>query len=267
LRRRAIAAPPGVRSDIEIMCQLARRMGHQERFLYQDTEAVFNELRRATAGARADYSGMTYERLGRDHGMFWPCPDTSHPGTPRLFSERFYFEDGKARFYSVPYRAAGELPDQHYPLYFTTGRYKEHYNSGAQTRRVDKLTEAKGEPKLQIHPRLAERLQIGEGSQVLVESRRGRVVFRATLSVDIRPDTLFAPFHWGGRQAANVLTNPALDPTSRMPEFKVCAVRARRIDGSSELVELFSDPPSPSFLRSSAEQPRASTDTKGKADA
>jgi assimilatory nitrate reductase catalytic subunit len=187
--------------------------------------------------------------------MFWPCPDTSHPGTPRLFGERFYFPDGKARFHAVPYRAAGELPDQHYPLYFTTGRYKEHYNSGAQTRRVDKLTEAKGEPKLQVHPRLAERLQISEGSQVLVESRRGRVVFRATLSVDIRPDTLFAPFHWGGRLAANVLTNPALDPTSRMPEFKVCAVRARHIDGSSELVELFSDPPAPSF------------DTKGKADA
>jgi len=267
LRRRAIDAPPGVRSDIDILCQLARRMGHEERFVYPNTEAVFDELRRATAGARADYSGMTYERLGSDNGLFWPCPDTAHAGTPRLFAERFYFDDGKARFHSVPYRAAGELPDQHYPLYFTTGRYKEHYNSGAQTRRVDKLAEAKAEPKLQIHPRLAERLQISEGSQVLVESKRGRVVFRATLSVDIRPDTLFAPFHWGGRLAANVLTNPALDPISRMPEFKVCAVRARRIDGSSELVELFSDPPAPSFVCSPAPEPRASSEPKGKADA
>ncbi|MDB4977261.1 MAG: nitrite reductase [Myxococcaceae bacterium] len=242
LRRRAVAPPAGVRSDLDIMCELARRMGHEARFRYGSTEAVFNEFRRATAGGRADYSGMTYERLDQKKGMFWPCPSESHEGTPRLFSERFYFPDGKARFSVVPYRPAGELPSADYPLYFTTGRYKEHYNSGAQTRRVDKLVDAKSEPRLQLHPRLAERLSISEDSQVLVESRRGRVVFRAQLSVDIRPDTLFAPFHWGGRLAANLLTNPALDPYSRMPEFKVCAVRARRIDGSLELVELFPSP-------------------------
>ena len=241
LRRRALPPPPGVRSDIDIICELARRMGHEERFRYDSTEAVFDELRRATAGGRADYSGMTYARLSQQQGMFWPCPSEQHDGTPRLFAERFYFPDGKARFTVVRHRPAGELPSADYPLFFTTGRYKEHYNSGAQTRRVDKLVEAKSEPRLQIHPRLAERLGISEGSQVLVESRRGRVVFRAQVSVDIRPDTLFAPFHWGGRQAANLLTNPALDPTSRMPEFKVCAVRARRIDTSSELVELFSN--------------------------
>ena len=242
LRRKAVPAPAGVRSDIDIMCELARRMGHEERFRYDSTEAVFNELRRATAGGRADYSGMTYARLEQRQGMFWPCPNERHDGTPRLFAERFYFPDGKARFTVVPYRQAAELPSAEYPLFFTTGRYKEHYNSGAQTRRVDKLLEAKSEPRLQIHPRLAERFGITEGSQVLVESRRGRVVFRASVSVDIRPDTLFAPFHWGGRQAANLLTNPALDPTSRMPEFKLCAVRIRRIDASSELVELFSNP-------------------------
>jgi assimilatory nitrate reductase catalytic subunit len=241
LRRRAVAQPAGVLTDIEIMCQLARRMGHEERFRYASTEAVFDELGRATAGARADYSGMSYARLQQDNGMFWPCPDGQHPGTPRLFTERFYHPDDKARLIPVPYRAADELPSKEYPLFFTTGRYKEHYNSGAQTRRVDKLNEAQGMPRLQIHPRLAERLEIADGSQVLVESRRGRVVFRASLSVEIRPDTLFAPFHWGGRLAANILTNPALDPTSRMPEFKVCAVRASRVQGSSDLVELFSD--------------------------
>jgi assimilatory nitrate reductase catalytic subunit len=133
----------------------------------------------------------------------------------------------------VPYRAAAELPDLEYPWFFTTGRYKEHYNSGAQTRRVDALVEAKPEPRLEIHPRLADRLGVADGDKLLVESRRGSVCFAVSLSPDIRADTLFAPFHWGGKQAANLLTIPALDPTSRMPEFKVCAVRARALASPS----------------------------------
>jgi assimilatory nitrate reductase catalytic subunit len=127
----------------------------------------------------------------------------------------------------MPYRPAAEVPDEDYRLYFTTGRYKEHYNSGAQTRLVPALAEAKPEPRVQIHPRLAAELGVADGEELLVESRRGAVRFIVSLSMDIRPDTLFAPFHWGGKQAANILTNPALDPSSRMPEFKVCAVRAR----------------------------------------
>jgi assimilatory nitrate reductase catalytic subunit len=231
--------PENVRSDIYVMCALAERLGHGEKFRYADTEAVFEELRRATAGGKADYAGMTYARLDAEQGLHWPCPDESHPGTPRLFAERFNFPDGRARFHVVEHRPAGEEPCAEYPLYFTTGRYKEHYNSGAQTRRVDKLVDAKPEPRLEIHPRLAQRLGLIDGGPLLVESRRGRVLFRTKLSSDVRPDTLFAPFHWGGRVAANLLTNPALDPKSRMPEFKVCAVRARVIDGSKEVVDLW----------------------------
>ncbi|HKO92065.1 MAG TPA: molybdopterin oxidoreductase family protein, partial [Polyangiaceae bacterium] len=185
------------------------------------------ELRLATAGSKADYSGMSYEKLECQQGVFWPCPSEQHPGTPRLFEERFAHPSGRARFHAVPYRAAAELPDSEYPLYFTTGRYKEHYNSGAQTRRVAQLVDARPVPRLQMHPSLARRLGVADGEAVLVESRRGRVTFDVLLSGDIRPDTLFAPFHWGGKQAANLLTVPALDPTSRMPEFKLCAVRAR----------------------------------------
>lgn len=239
LRRRIHAAPEGVRSDIDIMCALAERLGYGDKFRYDSTEAVFEELRRASAGGKADYAGMTYARLDAEQGLHWPCPDEAHPGTPRLFAEHFAFPDGKARFHVVEHRAAGEEPCAQYPLYFTTGRYKEHYNSGAQTRRVEKLVDAKPEPRVEIHPRLALRLGVTEGGPVLVESRRGRVLFRAKLSSDVRPDTLFAPFHWGGRVAANLLTNPALDPKSRMPEFKVCAVRARAIDGSKEVVDLW----------------------------
>ena len=225
-RNRAFSPPEGVKTDVEILCALARRLGHARGFEFASSREVFDELRRATAGALADYSGITYERLRETGGVFWPCPSESHPGTPRLFAERFAHPSGRARFHAVPYRPAAELPDAEYPLYFTTGRYKEHYNSGAQTRNVAELAGAKPAPRVEVHPNLADRLGVSDGQTLLVESRRGAVHFVVRVSPDIRPDTLFAPFHWGGRQAANVLTIPALDPTSRMPEFKVCAVRA-----------------------------------------
>jgi assimilatory nitrate reductase catalytic subunit len=227
LRQPVRSAPRGVRSDIEVLGALAARLGRAEGFQFDSPREVFDELRRATAGGKADYSGITYDKLRERQGVFWPCPSEAHPGTPRLFSERFAHPSGRAKFHAVPYRAAAEVPDAEYPLFFTTGRYKEHYNSGAQTRRVAPLVDARPEPRVQLHPHLAARLGVGEGQGLLVESRRGAVAFTVSVSSDIRPDTLFAPFHWGGKQAANVLTSPALDPTSRMPEFKVCAVRAR----------------------------------------
>ncbi len=231
LRRRVRPPPPGARTDLEIIAALAERLGEGARFRFASTEAVFAELARASAGGRADYSGLSYDKLGAHDGVFWPCPAPDHPGTPRLFGERFAFPDGKARFHPVRHRDAAELPDAAYPLYFTTGRYKEHYNSGAQTRRVAALTEVRPAPRLQLHPRLAARLGVADGGRLRVESRRGEVTFAVAVSPDIRPDTLFAPFHWGGKSAANLLTVPALDPISRMPEFKVCAVRAAAAPG------------------------------------
>jgi len=226
LRRKTLPGPGDVLSDTDILCELAERLGFGRHFRYPSSEAIFDELRRATAGGKADYSGITYRRLEEEQGVFWPCPAENHPGTPRLFAQRFFFPDGRARFLVVHHRPAGEEPDAEYPLYFTTGRYKEHYNSGAQTRLVETLIDAKPEPRLQMHPRLAQRLGAADGDLVKVESRRGCGSFRVSVNAEIRPDTLFAPFHWGGRAAANILTNPALDPTSRMPEFKLCAVRA-----------------------------------------
>ncbi len=231
LRRRVRPPPPGVWSDLEIIGALAERLGEGARFRFGSPEEVFAELARASAGGRADYSGISYDKIHAADGVFWPCPAPEHPGTPRLFADRFAFPDGKARFHAVLHRDAAELPDAEYPLFFTTGRYKEHYNSGAQTRRVAALTDVHPEPRLQLHPRLATRLGVAEGGKVLVESRRGEVTFSVTVSPDIRPDTVFAPFHWGGKSAANALTIPALDPTSRMPEFKVCAVRATAVAG------------------------------------
>jgi assimilatory nitrate reductase catalytic subunit len=241
LRQRAAAAPAGVKTDLYVMSELAQRLGAGHHFAWRTPEDVFAELGRATAGARADYSGITYDKIRRQQGVFWPCPASGrdgspgdHPGTPRLFADRFAHPDGKARFHVVRDRPSAEPPDQDYPLYFTTGRYKEHYNSGAQTRRVPALVDAQPEPRLEIHPRMAARLGASEGGRVLVESRRGAVEFAVSITAEIRVDTLFAPFHWGGKQAANILTIPALDPTSRMPEFKVCAVRARLADRKNE---------------------------------
>jgi assimilatory nitrate reductase catalytic subunit len=227
LRQPVRAPPPGVRTDLDVMRELAERLGVGPAFAFRSPRDAFEELRGATAGARADYSGITYERIRAERGVFWPCPHEDHPGTPRLFAESFAHPSGRARFHPVAYRPAAELPDDQYPLYFTTGRYREHYNSGAQTRRVDALASASPEPRLQMNPRLAAKLGVDDGDAVLVESRRGAIEFRVHVSGDIRVDTLFAPFHWGGKRAANALTIGALDPTSRMPEFKVCAVKAR----------------------------------------
>ncbi|GGX11624.1 molybdopterin oxidoreductase family protein [Streptomyces chartreusis] len=259
LRRRAVTPPEGVRSDLEIMHELAARLGGEralEKGFPTDAEEVFEELRRASAGGPADYSGITYRRLAEENGVFWPCPaatgaaddagdseDASldagpddpaqdhdadaapHPGTPRLFLDRFATPDGRARFAPVSHRAAAEEPDDEYPVLLTTGRVVAQYQSGAQTRRVDELNSAAPGPFVELHPRLAARLGAADGDPLAVISRRGRAVAPARITTAIRPDTVFMPFHWPGEGRANTLTNPALDPTSRMPEFKTCAVR------------------------------------------
>jgi len=135
IRRRYVSRPPTrVRSDIDVLGGLADRLGCGEKFAFRTAEAAFDELRQATGGAPADYSGITYEKIDRNDGVFWPCPNEAHPGTPRLFAERFAHADGRAKFFPVEHRPAAEEPTEEYPLFFTTGRYKEHYNSGAQTR-------------------------------------------------------------------------------------------------------------------------------------
>nr|AQT39102.1 NasA [Streptomyces sp.] len=274
LRRRALTAPDGVRSDLEVLHELAARLGGErgglEKKFPTDPEEVFEELRRASAGGPADYSGIGYRRLAEENGVFWPCPapgtpetpgtpgtpETSetpettpvtagaaraagkagaagdravHPGTPRLFLDRFATEDGRARFVPVAHRANAEEPDDEYPVLLTTGRVVAQYQSGAQTRRVDELNAAAPGPFVELHPRLAERLGAAEGDPLAVVSRRGRAVAPARITTAIRPDTVFMPFHWAGEGRANTLTNPALDPTSRMPEFKVCAVRLETV--------------------------------------
>ncbi|MFB8416675.1 molybdopterin oxidoreductase family protein [Streptomyces albidoflavus] len=233
LRRAALAPPPGVRTDLHVLHALAARLGHPRGFP-EDAEEVFAELGRATAGAPADYAGISYDRLSDEPGLHWPCPAPGHPGTPRLFLDRFAHPDGRARFAAPTHRPSAEEPDSDYPTRLTTGRTVHHYQSGAQTRRVAALTAADPGPYVELHPDLADTLGAGDGDLLLVTSRRGTATAPARLSKAIRPDTVFMPFHWPGAGRANSLTHAALDPVSRMPEFKVCAVRVEKAPPAGE---------------------------------
>jgi assimilatory nitrate reductase catalytic subunit len=223
-RRQALQPPTGVRSDLEIISALAKRLTAKATWNTEPV-TVFDELRLASRGGIADYSGITYERIENEGGIFWPCPSEDHPGTPRPFLDTFPTPDGRARFIPVEYKGAVEEIDEEYPFFLTTGRVLAQYQSGAQTRRVKQLVAASPVPFVELHPDTADKLAINEGMEVCVVSRRGEVVVQARLTDTIRYDTVFIPFHWAGKGRANLLTNPALDPISKMPGFKVCAVR------------------------------------------
>jgi len=217
LRERALTPPRGVRTDLDVLAGLAERLAAPGHYA-TDPEEVFAELGRASSGGPADYAGIDYQRIRDEQGVFWPCPTADHPGTPRLFAERFPTPDGRARCVAVEHRGAAEQPDATYPVHLTTGRVLAQYQSGAQTRRIRELPDAG--PFVELHPLLAARVGARDGEPVVVTTRRGELKAPARVVDTIRPDTVFVPFHWVG---ANRLTNDALDPSSKMPEFKVCA--------------------------------------------
>jgi assimilatory nitrate reductase catalytic subunit len=223
--RRAVVTSPGeTRPDWKVLQELARLLGRGEFFGHATVEDVFNEMARVTSGARADYSGMNYNKLERNKGLFWPCPSPEHPGTPRLFQDGFSHPDGKARLRVTPWRESAEEPDAEYPYRFTTGRVLEHYLSGNQTRRIKVLSDAVPSPYVEVAGSVARDLGLREEDKVVLTSRRGKMSLAVRIKEDQEPSTLFVPFHWGGEKGANQLTQEALDPVSRMPEFKTCAV-------------------------------------------
>jgi assimilatory nitrate reductase catalytic subunit len=221
LRERAVSPPEGVRSDLDVLAGLAERLDSPVAFS-TDPEGIFAELGAASAGGKADYAGIDYARIRDEHGVFWPCPTPEHPGTPRMFTDAFATPDGRALFVDVEHVGAAEQPCDDYPLHLTTGRVLAQYQSGAQTRRIRDLPDAG--PFVELHPMVADRIGAVDGQPVVVTTRRGELKAPARVVSTIRPDTLFVPFHWVG---ANRLTNDALDPSSRMPEFKVCAAAVR----------------------------------------
>ncbi|MEV4990540.1 molybdopterin oxidoreductase family protein [Pseudarthrobacter sp. LMD1-1-1.1] len=235
-RRRAIAPPAGARSELWIMARLAERLDAPSTYS-DDPETVFEELRLASAGGMADYSGIDYAMLDRGEAAYWPYPAGS-TGTPRLFRDGFAHPDGKAVMVPVaPRRRRTPAPEAAghatrpagTPMTLITGRLLEHYQSGAQTRRVAELAAAQPEARMQIHPAAADAMGIAAGTLVSVSNGRGEVVCRAEHSTAIRPETVFLPFHFPGAESANRLTEAATDPVSGMPEFKFNTVWVRPV--------------------------------------
>ena len=231
----AAALPPGeARRDWEILCDLATRMGRGKHFAFQSAKEIWDEVRMMTAGAPVDYAGATWEKIDAQDGVFWPCPSDDHPGTPRLFTERFGHPDGRARFIAVPHAPPVEEPGGSYPLRLTSGRVVYQYLSGTQTRRIGFLNSQAPEPWVEVHPRTAGPLGIQSGERVRVRTPRGAMELLALVTPTIRPDTLFIPFHYGHEQSVNQLTQPAVEPTVKIPEFKACAAVLERLDAPPE---------------------------------
>ncbi len=228
LLREAVRHAPGeARDDWSILCQIAARLNKGRYFAYKDAEDIFEELRLASRGGLADYYGITYDRLRREEGVYWPCPSMDEAGTDTMFRESFALSDRRAVFTVVESCGAGEEISEEYPLTLTNGRVLAHYLTGAQTRRSPSLAAREIENYVEIHPRTAQRWYIRDGEWVEITSQRGSFTVRSRIRPHIREDTLFVPMHWSGTQNVNRATRPDLDPFCRMPGFKTAAVRIR----------------------------------------
>lgn len=219
--RKAVEPPGNALADWEILMRLSQAMGYP--MSYPSSEAIFAEMSLLTPS----YAGMSYERLGLD-GLAWPCPDSSHPGTPYLHKDRFLRLNGKAKFHAVAYLDPAEMPDEEYPYFLTTGRMFAQYHTGTMTRVSPHLDSEQVNGYVEIHPSDAAHLKVQEGDIVVLSSRRGKMEAPARLTDAVKPGVFFLPIHFG-ENPANVLTNPALDPIAKIPEFKVSAVKAEKL--------------------------------------
>ncbi|MEV4774823.1 molybdopterin oxidoreductase family protein [Microbacterium sp. LWH12-1.2] len=230
-RRKAIDPPSGARSELWIMAELARRLEAPGRFDLNPAD-VFDELARASAGGIADYSGLNHALLDEGIAAYWPYPVGS-VGTPRPFENRFAHPDGLARIVAVSVARPAESAATGDELTLITGRLLEHYQSGAQTRRVPELMAARPRLEATLHPATAADRGLADGDDIEVSNARGVVRARVTTTTGIRPDTVFLPFHFPDEHSANLLTSDATDPLSSMPEFKRAVVRIHAaIDGA-----------------------------------
>jgi formate dehydrogenase major subunit len=212
--RKAVEAPGEARRDWEIICGIANRMGYE--MSYENSHEIFKEIAELTPS----YKGITWERIDKI-GIHWPCPNEEHEGTPILHTAQF--TRGKGFFHAIDHRPPAEQTDEKYPLILTTGRVLYHYHTGTMTMKTRGLNQLSPECFVEISDKDLQKLGLDDGAMVDVSSRRGRITAKLKVSSKAVEGTIFIPFHFS-KAAANLLTNGELDPTAKIPEFKVCAI-------------------------------------------
>ncbi len=218
LLRKTVAPPGNAKEDFEILCLLGNALGLD--FSYKNPSEVMDEI----ASLAPAYGGISFDRLERE-GLQWPCPDLEHPGTRYLHKDRF--TRGKGLFVVPEHTPPKELPDEDYPYYLSTGRMFAHYHTGTMTRRSSFLNREVEEAYAEINPEDAALLDVKDGEKIKITTRRGSIITNARITKRVSKGCIFAPFHFAEARA-NMLTNPALDPRSKIPEFKVCAADVRK---------------------------------------
>jgi formate dehydrogenase major subunit len=217
--------PPGdAKPDWVIFCELAKIMGFKEQFDFDSPVQIFEEIRKCVP----QYKGITYERLKSPGGIQWPCPNEDHPGTEVMFVEQFPTPDGLGHFQIAEYAPPLELPDEEYPYIFTNGRVIFHFHTGTMTRKTQRLNNELSNGFAEINPEDARKLDIENGDQVLLKSRRGEIKTIARVTDDIKKGLIFMPWHFS-ECGPNILTGPTAGPPSKMPEFKFCAVSMEKV--------------------------------------
>ncbi|MFW9876653.1 MAG: molybdopterin oxidoreductase family protein, partial [Candidatus Thorarchaeota archaeon] len=211
--------PPGIaKPDWQILYEVSAKMGYE--MAYDHPSEIMEEI----ASLAPIYGGIHYDRLG-DEGLQWPCLDREHPGTEYLHKDNF--AQGKGLFHAVEYKPPAEEPDSEYPFVLSTGRVLYHFHTGSMTRRAYTLDQTIPEGYVEIHPETASEVGVKDGEYVDVSSRRGTIKTKAKVTERVVKGSVFIPFHFA-EAAANVLTNPALDPIAKIPELKVCAVKIEK---------------------------------------
>ncbi|MEM9379853.1 MAG: nitrate reductase [Planctomycetota bacterium] len=239
LVEKLLDAPGEARSDLEILVDLAGRLGHGDLIGAKTAEAVWEEYRELSSHSLYDFSGMTRERLRRERGLQWPCPDEDHPGTVRRYAEgdpfveegratHFYGQgDGRAKVHLTPYEARADMPDAEYPLVLNTGRILEQWHTGTMTDRIPELRDGSPRGHFVLHPYDAAARGIADGDRILVESRYGRLSGPCRVRPEPSTGTLFAHFYDASFPINRVVTDN-VDPISKEPDYKTTAVRVRR---------------------------------------
>jgi len=222
--RTAVAPPGQAKLDWQILAELAAKMGYAKQFPWKTSEDVFTEISKVTPS----YGGMNYARLNKPEALHWPCPTAEHPGTPILHIGKFSHPDGIGIFTPIEFKWPAEVPDAEYPYVLTTGRCLWHWHTGTMTRRSDSLEREEPTGWIEINPEDAKALDIKNKEMVRAITRRGQINVPARVTTDIMKGVMFMPFHFK-ECAANILTNNALDPIAKIPEFKACSIRIEKI--------------------------------------